>query len=94
MMKSPRRATRHVFARRALLALAAFTTAAAAVAVVFAAIFFTDGHRAGNDQETTQVAVGLSYVILAVAGIPLMVASAACWAGYRSAARKARQLPR
>jgi hypothetical protein len=94
MKKTPPWATRHVLARRALLALAVLTTAAAAVAVGFAAILFIDGHHAGNDPEATQLAFGLSYVILGVAGLPLMAVSAACWAGYRSAAVKARQLPR
>ena len=81
--------------RRTLLALAVLTTAATAVVIGFAANLLVQGYSGSNDpQSVSALAIPLAFIILGAAGLPLTLASAGAWAGYLTAARKHRQLPR
>ena len=95
MMSYPPRAARDVILRRALLAVAVLTSAAAVVVVGFAVSLFASGYSGdGDPQSMSGLAFPIAFLILGVVGLPLMLASAASWAGYLSAARKNRRLPR
>jgi hypothetical protein len=95
MLNDPQRATRLVLLRGALLTLAVLTSVAAAAVAGFAAYLFAEGYSGGSSQQgVAALAFPLSFLILAVAGVPLTLACALSWAGYRAAARKNRQLSR
>ncbi len=95
MLNDPPRVTRLVLLRRALLALAVLTSAAAAVVLGFAACLFAQGYSGGSDpQSVAALAFPLSFLVLAVVGAPVTLACAASWAGYLAAARKSGRLPR
>ena len=92
MLNDPPRPTRLGLLRGALLAFAVLTSAAAAVVVGFAAYLFAEGYSVGSSQQSVAaLAFPLSFLILAVAGLPLSLACAVSWAGYLAAARKSRQ---
>jgi hypothetical protein len=94
MTKNPPRATRLVLLRGTLLASGVLTAAAAAGTVGFAAYLFAEGYSGGSSQQSVApLAFPLALLILAVVGMPLTLACALSWAGYRAAARKNRQLP-
>jgi len=89
MMNPPSRAPRLVLLRRALLAFAVLTSAAAAAG--FAAYLFTEGYSGGGDpQSVAPLAFPIALLIMAVVGVPVALACAASWAGYLTAARKAK----
>jgi len=91
MMNPPSRAPRLVLLRRALLAFAVLTSAAAAAAAGFAAYLFTEGYSGGGDpQSVAPLAFPIALLIMAVVGVPVALACAASWAGYLTAARKAK----
>jgi len=95
MLNHPPRATRLVLLRGALLTFAVLTSAAAAVVVGFAVYLFAEGYSGGSDQQSVApLAFPLSFLILAVVGIPLTLACALSWAGYLAAIRKHRRLSR
>ena len=80
--------------RRALLAFAVLTSAAAAAVLGFAAYLFAEGYSDGSQQSVAPLAFLLAFLVLAVVGMPLMLACALSWAGYLNAARKNHQLSR
>jgi hypothetical protein len=91
MMNPPSRAPRLVLLRRALLAFAVLTSAAAAAEAGFAAYLFTEGYSGGGDpQSVAPLAFPIALLIMAVVGVPVALACAASWAGYLTAARKAK----
>ena len=91
MMNDPPRAARLAL-RGTLLALAMLTTAAAAAVLGFAAYLLAEGYSGGGGQQgVAPLAFPLSFLVLAVAGLPLTLACAACWASYLKAARRHRQ---
>jgi len=95
MMNPPSRAPRLVLLRRALLAFAVLTSASAAAAAAaaagFAAYLFTEGYSGGGDpQSVAPLAFPIALLIMAVVGVPVALACAASWAGYLTAARKAK----
>jgi 1,4-dihydroxy-2-naphthoate octaprenyltransferase len=95
MLNNPPRSTRLAMVRGALLAFAVFTSAAAAAVLGFAAYLFAAGYSGGSSQQgVAPLAFLLSFLILAVVGMPLMLACALSWAGYLNAARKNHQLSR
>ena len=85
----PPRPARHVLLRGALLAFAVLTSAAAAAVLGFAGYLFAEGYSGDDSQQrVAPLAFPLSFLILAVVGMPLTVACAASWAGYLTVARK------
>jgi drug/metabolite transporter (DMT)-like permease len=63
--------------------------------VGFAVYLFAEGYSGGSDQQSVApLAFPLSFLILAVVGIPLTLACALSWAGYLAATRKHRRLSR
>lgn len=81
--------------RGALLGFAVLTSAAAAAVLGFAAYLFAEGYSGGSSQQgVAALAFALSFLVLAVVGVPLTLACAVSWAGYLTAARKNRQLSR
>ena len=80
--------------RRALLALAVFVSAAAAAVLGFAAYLFTEGYSGGGSpQSVSALAFPLAFLVLAIVGLPVVVACAASWIGYLAAVRRSRGLP-
>jgi hypothetical protein len=95
MLNNPPRATRLAMLRWALLAFAVLTSAAATAVLGFAAYLFAEGYSGGSSQQgIAALAFPLSFLVLAVAGMPLTLACAVSWAGYLTAARKHRQQSR
>jgi hypothetical protein len=95
MTNHPPRATRLVLLRGALLAFAVLTSAAAAVVLGFAAYLFAEGYSGGgNPQSVAPLAFPFAFLLLGVVGLPLTLACAVSWVGYRTATRKGRRLSR
>jgi hypothetical protein len=92
MPNYPSRATWLVLLRRVLLAFAVLTSAAAAAVLGFAAYLLAEGYSGGSDpQGAAPLAFPISFLVLAVVGMPVALACAASWVGYRTAARKSRR---
>jgi hypothetical protein len=94
MLNNPPRSARLVMLRGALLAFAVLTSAAAAAVLGFATYLFAEGYSGSSQQGVAPLAFLLSFLVLAVVGVPLTLACAVSWAGYLTAARKNRQLSR
>ena len=84
-------ARRLVLLRRALLALAVLASAAAVTVAGFAGYLIIEGYSGGGDpQSVAPLAFPIALLIMAVVGVPVALACAASWAGYLTAARKAK----
>ena len=78
--------------RSALLVFAVLASAAAATVVGFAAYLFSQGYSGGGDpQSVAPLAFPLSFLVLAVVGLPVSFVCAAGWIGYVAVARRSRK---